>query len=182
MDNIGFEDFPEGQVEARQLAFICFVHGISKEDLKAMSVPETVDFFESHGLGVDAVAKAFFGRRPTPPDGTTEYQRVISRRLAAIPEVEFTRQVESPNPPTLTALAERGKTAGMPKSPWAAIECAETRDVCETVEKFAKYCERSESKSIARAVSATEAQELRRLIAITDQWLDSFAANLSEAW
>jgi hypothetical protein len=48
-----------GQLEARQLAFICFVNGISKEDLKAMSVPETVDFFGSHGLGVDAVAKAF---------------------------------------------------------------------------------------------------------------------------
>lgn len=133
----------------------------------------------------------FGGQRPPAPDGTTEYQRVVSRRLAAIPEPEFTRQVESPNPPTVTQLASQGTVKrtvvldpefARSESPWAAVEDDDVREACETLERFAKYCERNESELIARAVGATEAHELRRLIAITDQWLDSLIANLSAEW
>src|ERR1700683_3276717 len=51
------------------------------------------------------------GKRPAPTDGTTEYQRTVSRRLASIPEDEFTRQVESPTPPSVTQLGDLGKVA-----------------------------------------------------------------------
>jgi hypothetical protein len=120
------------------------------------------------------------------PDGTTEYQRKISHRLAAIPEAVFTRQVESDNPPSVRQLAEQGKRTvvldpefARTKSPWGAIECADTREACETLERFAKYCESSAPEGIGRAVNAAEAQEIRRLIPVIDRWLDQLSANLS---
>jgi hypothetical protein len=115
------------------------------------------------------------GKRPAPPDGTTEYQRVVSRRLAAIPEAEFTRQVESERPPSLTQLAEQGRVPreGMRNiSPWAAIECAEIREACETLERFAAFCARQHPAGICRALNETEAGALSELIDIAGVWLD----------
>lgn len=42
--------------------------------------------------------------------GLSEHQRKTALRVAAIPEVEFNRQVESERPPTLTRLADQGRT------------------------------------------------------------------------
>ena len=75
-------------------------------------------------------------KRGAPPDGTTEYQRVISRRLAAIPEGDFTRQVESDNPPTVTQLAAQGKVTRV-LDPEYAEPAANTR--CEPLRAFAQF-------------------------------------------
>jgi hypothetical protein len=117
--------------------------------------------------------------------GLSERQRKTALRIANVPAATFDAHVESARPPSITHLASMGRETRAPNgegSPWKQIESAEAREVCETLERFAKYCERNESNSIARGVSATEAQELRRLIAITDQWLDSLAASLSAEW
>jgi hypothetical protein len=114
--------------------------------------------------------------------GLSERQRKTALRIANVPEATFDAHVESPRPPSITQLANLGKEtrpATGPRSPWQEIECAETREACETLERFAEYCERSGSEWIGRAVNATEAQEIRRLIAIADSWLDRLAANLS---
>ena len=42
--------------------------------------------------------------------GMSERQRKTALRVANIPKEEFEQAVESDNPPTVTALAERGKT------------------------------------------------------------------------
>jgi hypothetical protein len=46
--------------------------------------------------------------------GLSEHQRKTAQRVANVPEAEFEKAVESPNPPTVTELAERGKIAGLP--------------------------------------------------------------------
>ncbi|MFO0349980.1 MAG: hypothetical protein ACK51S_08615 [Alphaproteobacteria bacterium] len=46
-----------------------------------------------------------------PDAGLSEHQRKTALRVAAIPEPEFTQAVESDAPPTVTALAERGRQA-----------------------------------------------------------------------
>jgi hypothetical protein len=114
--------------------------------------------------------------------GLSERQRKTALRIANVPAATFDAHVESSQPPSITQLANLGKETRKPLddgSPWNQIETPEAREACETVEKFAKYCERNEPKLIAHAVNATEAQELRRLIAITDRWLDSLAVTLS---
>jgi hypothetical protein len=49
--------------------------------------------------------------------GMSERQRVTAVRVANIPEADFAAQVDSDNPPTLTALAEQGKTPRKPLDP-----------------------------------------------------------------
>jgi hypothetical protein len=46
--------------------------------------------------------------------GMSEHQRKTALRVANVPKAEFEEAVESPNPPTVTELAERGKIAGLP--------------------------------------------------------------------
>jgi hypothetical protein len=112
--------------------------------------------------------------------GLSERQRKTALRIASVPEATFDAHVESARPPSITELANIGKeTRKAASSPWQEIECAETREACETLERFAEYCERSSSEGIGRAVNTNEAQEIRRLIAIADSWLDRLAANLS---
>ena len=41
--------------------------------------------------------------------GMSKHQQVTAVRVASVPAEEFERQVESDNPPTITALAEQGK-------------------------------------------------------------------------
>jgi hypothetical protein len=115
-------------------------------------------------------------------DGTTDYQRKISRRLAAIPEPEFIRQVEGERPPTVTQLAEQGKVTrgtAAPPSPWKGVECAETQVACDAIERFAKFCARTSPGGIARSVNAAEADALRQCIAVADQWLGQLAVSLA---
>lgn len=112
--------------------------------------------------------------------GMSKDQMVQSLRVASVPEAEFDARVESPRPPSITLLANLGKDPRAPTaSPWQEIECAATRETCETLERFAHYCERSGSDGIGRDVNATEAQAIRRLIEIADSWLDRLAANLT---
>jgi len=46
--------------------------------------------------------------------GLSERQRKTAIRVATVPVAEFERSVESPNPPSVTALAERGKERSKP--------------------------------------------------------------------
>jgi hypothetical protein len=114
--------------------------------------------------------------------GLSEHQRKTALRVAAIPEAEFERQVESASPPTVTKLAEQGKTerdVAAGGAPWSAITCPETRDACETLERFARFCQRVEPTGISRAVNADEAEKVRQFIEIADQWFDRLVAGLA---
>jgi hypothetical protein len=51
-------------------------------------------------------------RRQVAEDaGLSEFQQYTAQRVARVPEQDFEAQVESDTPPTITALAEQGKTA-----------------------------------------------------------------------
>lgn len=53
------------------------------------------------------------GKRPPAPDGTSERRRIISRRLASVPEDQFTEHVEGPEP-NIRQLAELGTIKRLP--------------------------------------------------------------------
>jgi hypothetical protein len=44
----------------------------------------------------------------------SEHQRKTALRVAAVPEPEFEKAVESENPPTVSELAKRGTVPGLP--------------------------------------------------------------------
>jgi hypothetical protein len=115
------------------------------------------------------------GKRPPPPDGTTEYQRVVSRRLAAIPEVEFTRQVESENPPTLTRLAEQGKVTRARDSEYSP---SAINDTCDAIRAFAEFAASTDAAELAQAVTAEKAQMVREMVTRAARWLTKFWDNI----
>jgi len=118
--------------------------------------------------------------------GLSERQRKTALRIANIPISEFERQIESERPPTVSHLAAQGVISKAPLitgSLWQAIECEETRGACETLERFAGFCERCQPTTISRAVCANEAESVKRLIAISSQWLAQLASDLnSDSW
>jgi len=110
-------------------------------------------------------------------DGTTEYQRKISRRLASIPGEEFTRQVESPNPPSVRQLANQGKATRVLPADGVQIQY-QIPTACEVLAQFVQFCEQHEPISLARACSPHDAEALRQCVAKADRWLDRFVASL----
>ena len=140
---------------------------------------------EATRFGQDGTVPPVTRAQAASDAGLSERQRKTALRIASIPAEKFEAQVEGPTPPTVTKLAEQGKTTrdvhGI-GSPWDAIECAETRDDCETLERFTQFCERTEPAGIARAVNANEAEALRLYIATVDDWLDRLTAALTAEW
>lgn len=115
------------------------------------SVPSRGSDAHGQGAAVPAVTRT----QAVTDAGLSERQRKNALRIANVPEATFDVQVESPRPPSITQLANLGKEtrpAAGPLSPWQDIECAETREVCETLERFVNYCEKCASVGIGRAV------------------------------
>ncbi|MGH8572389.1 MAG: hypothetical protein ACREX8_07430, partial [Gammaproteobacteria bacterium] len=59
--------------------------------------------------------------------GLSEHQRKTALRIAAIPEEEFEAQIESDDPPTVSALAEQG-TQKKPKPLYDPLEGVDAED------------------------------------------------------
>lgn len=114
--------------------------------------------------------------------GLSDHQRKTALRVAAVPASAFEAYVESPQPPSITQLANLGKVTGNPQSPWSAVESAEAREACEALERFVQFCERTEPATISRAVSASEAERIQCHIGTADRWLDWLAADLAQEW
>lgn len=115
--------------------------------------------------------------------GLSDHQRKTALRVAAVPAAAFEAYVESPQPPSITQLANLGKATGHSSlSPWRDIESAETREACATLERFVHFCERTAHTTISRAVSGTEAERLRQYIATADRWLDGLVVDLAQEW
>jgi hypothetical protein len=107
--------------------------------------------------------------------GLSEHQRKTALRVAAIPEVEFNRQVESERPPTLTRLADQGRTQRVRERDPAAehFEAA-----CSALDEFVKFCDHHDAIETAKSFGADDAEMARRCVATLHQWLDTFAANV----
>jgi hypothetical protein len=107
--------------------------------------------------------------------GLSEHQRKTALRVAAIPEAEFNRQVDSERPPTVTQLAEQGRTQRVRVRDPAAehFEAA-----CSALDEFAKFCDNHDAIETAQTFGADDAEMARRCVATLQQWLDAFAANV----
>ena len=107
--------------------------------------------------------------------GLSEHQRKTALRVAAVPEVEFNRQVESERPPTVTRLADQGRT----QRALVADPTAETfKAACSALGEFAKFCDTHDATETAQTFGVDDAEMARRCVATLHQWLDTFASNV----
>jgi hypothetical protein len=71
--------------------------------------------------------------------GLSDHQRKAALRVAAVPEAEFNRQVDSERPPTVTQIANQGKvTRARTVAPDSELAVQyQTPDPCEILAQFA---------------------------------------------
>lgn len=107
--------------------------------------------------------------------GLSEYQKVTAVRIANIPEDEFEAAVASDNPPTVTALAERGKKP----APKPLIDIGE-RDPQEfslatsaqgELRRFAEFCESADADAVVRGSFPREFEDMREHATTIMSWL-----------
>jgi hypothetical protein len=125
-------------------------------------------------------ARTDLGRAPTRGDaareaGLSDHQRKTALRVAAIPEAEFNRQVDSERPPTVTRLADQGRTQRVRERDPAAehFEAA-----CSALDEFTTFCDNHDAIETAKTFGPDDAEMARRCVATLHQWLDAFAANV----
>jgi hypothetical protein len=109
--------------------------------------------------------------------GMSRHQQITAVRVANVPRETFEREVESPKPPTVTKLADMGKTYRGPKPE----NFAKVSKVVGALKRFLEYADEYDAKEIAESVSEREARELRQIIHRADKWLDRCIVNLPGA-
>jgi hypothetical protein len=103
--------------------------------------------------------------------GLSEHERKTALRVASISAESFERQVESDNPPTVTALAEQGTRR-------LSAEAAPPNPLLEKFRKLARFCGETDAASLAASVPESQRGEFRALIGEVDAWLDQFITTL----
>ena len=114
--------------------------------------------------------------------GLSDDQRKTALRVAAVPREDFERQVESDEPPTVTALAEQGTKKrvlvpldGIPPEDYRAATVLQGE-----LRRLAEYCSTHDAARIAAAFQTHERPVLREFIAASGEWLREFANHLPE--
>jgi hypothetical protein len=115
--------------------------------------------------GVQAAAQA----------GVTECQLKTSLRIAAVPEEDFNRQVENPNPPTKSQLAEQGRVRRVLELDPAAERF---KAACSALHQFTTFCDTHDAIETAQTFGADDVEMARRCVSTLDQWLDRFVTAL----
>ena len=110
--------------------------------------------------------------------GVTEHHLKTALRIAAVPEEDFNRQVDSANPPTKTQLAEQGRVRRVlePDPTGERFKAA-----CAALHQFATFCDMHDATETARTFGADDVEMARRCVSTLDRWLDAFVTNLAGA-
>ncbi len=112
--------------------------------------------------------------------GLSERQTKTAVRVANVPEDDFEEQVESDDPPTVTALAEQGKKT----RPLVDLEGIPPQDFARATELqgllrlLADFCSKHDSFQIASAYKPKEVSQVQEFLASIDIWLTEFSSSL----
>lgn len=112
--------------------------------------------------------------------GLSRDQKVTALRVANVDEGDFERQVESDDPPTVTALAEQGRQrkplvdlGGIPPADYSAATM-----LIGSLSGLADFCRRHDAPRMANSLKLHEIADIRRNVETIDDWLDRFIINL----
>lgn len=110
--------------------------------------------------------------------GLSERQKVTALRVASVPESEFTAQVESDNPPTVTSLAEQGKKSLVDLGTSSPAEFKLATSALATLRRFSEFAADTDPARVAAGVQPSEADRVRKQVALIDSWLDKFITSI----
>ena len=119
--------------------------------------------------------------------GLSERQKVTALRVARVPAAEFEQAVDSDAPPTITALAERGRKPAPPAPPPKPLVDLGGRDpehfAISTkgqgqLRSFAEFAAANDPLIVAKGAMPHEVRTIRQHIAAVDAWLDRLAVSL----
>lgn len=133
---------------------------------------------KENGTGADTISQ----RKAAERAGMSKRQEVTAVRVANVPETEFEEAVEGDKPPTVTALAEKGKKGGVTvmerNGGKAPPGFKEATNLLGSVDRFAEFCHENPPESVASGVMDYEEDGLRKQIRVIAGWLDEFTAHL----
>lgn len=110
--------------------------------------------------------------------GLSDRQRKTALRIANVPEQDFERQVEGPNPPSPTKLADQGRIRRELANDPAGDRF---KAACTALNLFATFCDTNDPKETAQTFGTDDVEMARRCVATLDQWLDRFVTMLGVA-
>jgi hypothetical protein len=113
--------------------------------------------------------------------GLSEHQRKTALRIAAVPESQFNRQVESAKPPTVTQLADQGREMRAASAAAPSAVHTSAPEVCKAVADFASACGQIDATKAGLELTAREAAEIRKAVTKIDNWLDRLMNSLPPA-
>jgi hypothetical protein len=135
---------------------------------------ELLTQFDARGDRTKSVAvhtSATTQREAAQKAGLSKHQQVQAVRVANVPEAEFSRQVEGPAPPTITALAEQGVK---PRAPLVDLKGRDPDEFNQAlhylgpIREYANEVERLSHNDVLPILIDREREELRALIARID--------------
>lgn len=122
-----------------------------------------------------------YGRVQAARDaGLSDHQRVTAIRVANVPEDEFERQIESDNPPTVTALAEQGRKPRAAPPPLVDLgdrspeDFAEATKVLGLVTRFVVDSATLDTAAALRGFTAAEKAQALDRVDQAIRWLCQF--------
>ena len=113
--------------------------------------------------------------------GLSDRQRKTALRVASVPEPAFTAAVESPQPPTVTALAAMG-TSSRPAAPERDVRPADPATESRAfgmLRDLAAFCATHDAAGIA--IACRDPDAARGHVEEIDRWLDRFVTRLPHA-
>lgn len=114
--------------------------------------------------------------------GLSERQYKTTQAVGKIPAEEFERQVESPEPPTVTNLAKQATKS----RPLVDLDGRDPADFAAStngqghLRRFAEFCRQTDAAVVARGALPHECAAIREHIAVVDGWLDQLITRLGD--
>jgi hypothetical protein len=114
--------------------------------------------------------------------GMSVHQQRTAVRVANVAEADFERQIESDDPPTVTKLADQGKTA----RPLVDLEGRDPDDFAASTQtqaalaRFVAMAKDTDPAAVARGAFPDEIAVMRENIIAARAWIDRLAATLGD--
>lgn len=110
--------------------------------------------------------------------GLSERQRKTALRVASVEQDEFDRQVDSDDPPTVTALAEQGKRSLIDLGGTSPVDFKMATAALASLRRFSEFTESHDPQRVAAGVRPQEVASVRKHVAAIDSWLDRFIVSI----
>lgn len=118
-------------------------------------------------------------RQAAESAGLSKDQEKQAVRVANVPEEEFEAVIESPSPPSVTALSEMGRKRRNQVTELSSREgYYEATHTMGAMRRFAERCDQHAPELVAGGLNDHELAEARSLVDKLDSWLDRFVTNL----